>query len=88
MWLSWFGAPYRELVAEHLLGVGRLGDGLFVRLSDEPLPPSQLGEWPLSPELTYRYRPPYTRTPDGATQSNPPERGDEAAIIPPLRPPT
>ena len=91
MWLSWFGEPYRELVAEHLLGGGAAREvegGIFVRMTDEPLPPSELGDWPLPPELTYRHRPPYTRTPDGGIRSNPPEHGDEAERIPSLGPPT
>ena len=48
MWLSWFGEPYRELVAEHLLGapeVRGVGRGLFVRMSDEPAPMAELGDW-------------------------------------------
>jgi hypothetical protein len=86
MWLSWFGEPYRALVAEHLLGANDDGRGLFVRMSDEPRPAAELGDWPLPPQLTYRYRQKYTRTPDGWTRSNPPERGDEAERIPALRP--
>ena len=58
MWLSWFGEPYRGLVAEHLLGADDDGRGrLFVRMSDEPRPAAELGDWPLPPQLTYRYRP-------------------------------
>ena len=55
MRLSWFGEPYRELVAEHLLGrkgTRELEGGVFVRMTDEPRPPAELGDWPL-PSATH-----------------------------------
>jgi hypothetical protein len=85
MWLSWFGEPYRALVAEHLLGVGDGGRGLFVGLSDEPLPPAQWATGRChrnSPTgIGRRTREPPTGRRDRTT----PQFGDEAQIIPPLR---
>jgi hypothetical protein len=42
-WLTWFGAPYRELVSPSLNGLAVPGDqGLFVRLGQEPMDTDQL----------------------------------------------
>jgi hypothetical protein len=66
--------------------IERARDGILVRIGDSPKPVGELGDWPLPRELTYRYRSPYSRNRDGSITSNPPEPGDEAATIPPLRP--
>jgi hypothetical protein len=59
-------------------------DGVFVRLGTEPRPVGELGGWPLPPELTYRYRPPFVEGPDGSVGTDPAQPGDEAQVIPPF----
>jgi hypothetical protein len=60
-------------------------EGIFVRLSDDPRPRDELSALPLPSELTYSERRPIVR-PDGAWESNPAQREDRAALIPPLAP--
>jgi hypothetical protein len=61
-WLSWFGAPYRDLVTPHLTcpkrrlrknpvrHIEQRRHGIFLRLGDEPRPRKGLGAWPLPRE--------------------------------------
>ena len=55
MWLSWFGPPYRDLVAPALGARAETHvDGITLRLGDLPQPPAKLGDWPVPEDLTYR----------------------------------
>lgn len=83
-WLTWFGGPYRELVAPHLTGealaatlpdvtVEARADGLFVRIGAGPHRDDPSLRWPIPAELTYR-----------RTSRRPPPIEDAAAVIPPL----
>jgi hypothetical protein len=112
IWLSWYGGPYRELVAQSLrhaadavpadkpaTGIRRWlrrqqpftpvptiaerAEGFFVRMSNDPLPSSQLPPLGLPSRLIYRHRP---RTVDerGAVSTNPAQRDDRAEVIPEL----
>ena len=58
-------------------------NGIFVRLSEEPLPRPQLPRLPLPIELTYRERR-AIEYPDDARGSNLPQREDCAAVVPDL----
>jgi hypothetical protein len=84
MWLSWFGGPYRDLVAPHLEDGDRRDDGILLRLGVEPRPVGELSAWPVPKELTYRYRPSHVESRDGTIHSNHAQLEDEAPTIPPL----
>ncbi len=57
MWLSWFGGPYKDLVAPALVGFDHqeFEEGIFLRMSRRPLNRRQLermaanGRWPIIP---------------------------------------
>jgi hypothetical protein len=85
MWLSWFGGPYRDLVAPHLEGEGGRRDaGVLLRLGTEPRPAGELPAWPLPQQLTYRYRPSHGEGEDGTIKSDHAKPEDQAPTIPPL----
>ncbi len=83
-WLTWFGDPYRELVAPHLtvetlaatlpdVTVEARADGLFVRIGTAPHRDDPRLCWPLPAELTSR-----------RTSRRRPRIEDAAAVMPPL----
>ncbi len=88
MWVSWFGAPYRDLVAPRLGNadeVDHRDEGILLRLAAEPRHVGELPQCPLPAELTYRHRPTEVGE-DSSMTWVPAQPGDEAAEIPPIGP--
>jgi hypothetical protein len=85
LWLTWYGDGYRDLVRDALrrTEVVERDKGILVRLSEQPLPRTELPGLELPEELTYEERR-AIEYPDGSRGTNLAQPEDRAAEIPDL----